>query len=186
MAYLTPEQQKSHMCAFIAPGRNINKQINKDFYFKNLMQIQYITKLKPRMWWVYTVTQGRVTHRNKQFWLLHSLDSGTYFRKQTEKHTTEYTCLFHAIKRHFAHSKILPCCIRRAYFTADKLWTVVLQGDYYLWGTLQTIRVGNPLSLEKVKKRYIWRKADSVSKRYLNHASGKIFRCCKACLDIGD
>jgi len=49
MSYPTPDQQKSHKCAFIAPGRNIKKQINKDFCFKNLLQLRYITKLKPRM-----------------------------------------------------------------------------------------------------------------------------------------
>jgi len=51
--------------------------------------------------------------------------------------------------------------------------------------TIDIIHMGNPLPLEKLKE-HIWREADSFSKRYLNLVSGKISRCCKACLDIGD
>jgi len=67
MSCPTPDQQKSLKCAFIAQGTNINKQINKDFCFKNHIQLQYITKLKPRMQWVCTVTEGSVIHRNNEF-----------------------------------------------------------------------------------------------------------------------
>ena len=134
MSYPTPDQQKSHKCTLIAPGTNINKQINKDFYFINLMQHHYITKLKPRMWCVHT--RGSDTHKYNEFWPLYSLHPGKVFRKQREKNTTEYSCLFHAIECHFAHSKTLPHCIRRSYFTADEIWIVVLQCDYYLRGIL--------------------------------------------------
>jgi hypothetical protein len=54
-----------------------------------------------------------------------------FFRKQTEKNTTEYNRLFHAIQFNFIHRKTLPCCIIRGYFTANELWIVVLQGNFY-------------------------------------------------------
>jgi hypothetical protein len=47
------------------------------------------------------------------------------------------------------------------------------------------ICIGNKLSSQKVEQN-IWKETDRFSKRYLNLVSGKISRCCKACLDTGD
>jgi len=116
---------------------------------------------------------------------LHSLHSVTFFRKQTEKDTTEYTCLFHAIQCHFAHSKTLLRWIKRGYFTANELWLWCYKEIIICAYTTDVISVGNQLSLQKLKEN-IWRDAESVSKRYVNSVSWKIFGCCKACLDIGD
>ena len=66
--------------------------------------------------------------RNNRFRHLHSVHSDEII---LEINRTDHTCLFHAVQCHVAHSKILYCCTGRGVSqTADKLWIVVLQGDY--------------------------------------------------------
>jgi hypothetical protein len=100
------------MCAFIPQGRNIIKQINKDLCFKNHMQPQYISKLKPTTQWVLTVTKGSVitqtmiSNSYTPFAMVHFLgNKQKRIRQNILVYFMQYNVILHTVKFYLAAFK---------------------------------------------------------------------------------